>query len=73
MNKLNVLYDLVLRMSKRAETFVVTFLDIIWIKLTKFSFIAIRMIKLFQFIMRKLAILIVTFLSCTNKMVVKYV
>lgn len=70
MNQLNVFNDLILRMSKRTETFVITFFDVIWEKLTKFSFISIWMVQLLKFIMRKLAILIIAFLFGTNKMIV---
>jgi len=57
-------------MGKRTETFVITFFNIIGKKLTELSFIAIRMVQLLQLIMRKLAVLVVTFLLCTIKMAI---
>lgn len=70
MNKLDIFNDLILCMCKRAETFIITFFNVIWIKLTKLCFISIWMIQLLKFVMRKLTILVIAFLFCTNKMIV---
>ena len=70
MNELNVLNDLILSMCKRAETFIITFFNVIWIKLTEFCFVSIWMVQLLKFVMRKFTILVVAFLFGTNKMVV---
>lgn len=69
-DKLNILNDFILCMSKRTETFIIAFLDIIWVKLTELSFIAIWMVQLLKFVMWKLANLVIAFLFSTNKMVV---
>jgi len=65
MNKLNVCSDLILCVSKRTKTSVITFFDILGIKLAELCLIAIRMVQLLELIMRKLAFLVVTFLFCT--------
>lgn len=70
MNELNVLNDLILGMCKRAETFIITFFNVIWIKLTEFRFVSIWMVQLLKFVMRKFTILVIAFLFGTNKMIV---
>jgi len=70
MNELNVLNDLILSMCKRAETFIITFFNVIWIKLTEFCFVSIWMVQLLKFVMRKFTILVIAFLFGTNKMIV---
>lgn len=73
MNQLDVLNDFTLRVSKRTKTFVIAFFNIVGVKLTKFCFIAVRMVQLLQLIMRRFTIFIVAFLFVTNKMIVLYV
>lgn len=70
MNKLDVFNDFILCMCKRAETFIITFFNVIWVKLTKLCFISIWMIQLLKFVMRKLTIFIIAFLFGANKMIV---
>lgn len=70
MDKLNIFDDLALCMCKRTKTFIITFFNIIWIKLTEFSFVTIWMIQLLKFVMGKLTNFIIAFLFGTNKMIV---
>lgn len=70
MYQFDIFNDLVLGMCKRTETFVVTLVNIVGVKLTEFSFVAVGMVELFEFIVGKLTILVVAFLFCTNKMIV---
>lgn len=70
MNQFDVLNDLILSMGKWAKAFVITILDIIGIKLTKFSFVTIWMIKLLKFVMRKLTVLVVAFLFLAIKVTI---
>jgi hypothetical protein len=46
MDKLYVLSDLILCMSKGAEAFILAFVNIVGIKLAKFCFVSIGMIQL---------------------------
>lgn len=73
MNQLDVLNDLIDRMSERTKAFVVTLLNVVRVKLTKFCFITIRVVQLLKFIVRVFTEFIVTLLDLTYKVTVSNV
>ncbi len=69
--EMNQLYhNLVLCMSKRAEFFILTILNIVWIRLAKLTFVSTWVIKLFYFVVRVFTILWGTFVSSANKVII---
>lgn len=73
MNQLDVLNYLIDRVSEGTKALVVTLLNIIGVKLTKFCFITIRVVQLLKFIVRVFTEFIVTLLDLTYKVTVRNV
>lgn len=60
MNQLNVFFDFILSMGKRAKIPIFTFINVFGIVFAKFGFVSIRVVELFKFVVSGFTVFVIT-------------